>query len=178
MKLRSITTKNKKGISSIIGYVLLITFGLIMAVIGYNYLKTYVPRDMIECPDGTSIFIKDYECNSTTLEITIKNNGKFNYAGYYIHAANTTEQEVATINLANNFEKDIENEATNISGTHIMFSPDENKMIPKREVTHIFTLDNNIEILELTPVRFQKEGSTRRFVSCSGMKTREEVECS
>lgn len=178
MKLRSIERKNKRAISSIIGYVLLVTFGLIMAVIAYNYLRTYVPKDLVECPDGTSVFIKDYTCNGNDLQITIKNNGKFNYAGYYIHAANTTDQKIATINLANYFTGSSDDQGRNVSGTYIMFAlADDNEMIPQKELIHTFTLPHDIEILELTPVRYQQEGATMRFVSCSGSKTREEISC-
>ncbi|MBN2880415.1 hypothetical protein JXM83_00010 [Candidatus Woesearchaeota archaeon] len=178
MKLRKISKENKRGISAIIGYVLLVTFGLIMAVVAYNYLKTYVPKDLVECPDGTSIFIKDYNCVGNTLEITIKNNGKFNYAGYYIHAANTTAQKIATINLAEYLIDSDDKNARNVSGSYIMFSAiDDNLMIPQKESKHIFNLPHDIAILELTPVRYQQEGNTLRFVSCSNAKTKEEIIC-
>ena len=170
--------KNRRGLSAIIGYVLLVTFGLIMAVIAYSYLKTYVPKDLAECPDGTSIFVKDYDCSDGVLTILLKNSGRFNYAGYYIHAANNTSQKVATINLAEGFINSSDPDARVIQKSYILFSlSDENKMVPKKEITHQFNLDNDIEILEITPVRFQEEGATKRFVSCSSSKTREEIVC-
>ena len=53
----------KKGVSAIVGYVLLISFGVVMSVIVYSYLKTYTPKDALTCPDGVSIFLKDYITN-------------------------------------------------------------------------------------------------------------------
>jgi len=41
--------RNKKAVSAIIGYVLLVTMGIVMSVIVYNYLKTYVPADALDC---------------------------------------------------------------------------------------------------------------------------------
>lgn len=180
MKRRSILEKKKKGISSIVGYVLIITFGIIMASIVYNYLKTYVPKDLIDCPEDVSIFIKDYECQDGWLNITLKNNGKFNYAGYYIHGANNTGQKIATINLVSNFINSSNKQARNIKDSYIMFSAlDENLMKPQTEVDHYFNSVPNLKIIEITPVRFQMEGNTMRFVSCGkSSKVREEIICS
>ncbi|NCN51480.1 hypothetical protein GW931_00510 [archaeon] len=171
--------KNKKAISAMVGYVMLITFGIIMSVIVYNYLKTYVPKDLADCPDGTSIFVKEYTCVDGWLNITLKNNGKFNYAGYYIHGANYSNQTIATINLVKNFYNSSDGLAQPRVDSYILFTAgNENYMKPKTEVYHSFLLDNNLELIEITPVRFQQEGNSVRFVSCGKSKTREEIICS
>ena len=91
---------SKLGVSVMIGYILLITLGIVMGVIIYQWMKTYIPKEPVECPDGASIYLKDYSCSSTNLEITIQNNGRFSLGGYFIKAANFSDQEVPTIDLS------------------------------------------------------------------------------
>ena len=57
---------NKKGVSVIIGYVLLIAFAILISAGVYAWLKTYVPREPLNCPDGVSIFVKEAGFNSST----------------------------------------------------------------------------------------------------------------
>ena len=81
--------ENKKGVSEIVGYVLLIVFTLILAGIVYTWLRTYVPQEDINCPDGTSLTIKSYTCNQSAnnkLSLNLENNGKFFVGGYFIDA--------------------------------------------------------------------------------------------
>lgn len=88
--------KNKKAVSIMIGYILLVTAAVVMGVIVYQWLKTYVPKEAIECPDDVSLFIKDYTCNNLTKELTLalQNNGKFSIAGYFIHVKNDSAQNL------------------------------------------------------------------------------------
>jgi len=96
--------KNKKGVSEVLGYLLLVSFAIFMSFIVYQGLKIYVPVKAVECPEGVSIFVQSAKCSLSgvgkyNLELNIKNNGRYNIAGYYIHASNSSEQEVATIPL-------------------------------------------------------------------------------
>ena len=68
--------KSKKAVSVIVGYVLLISFAIVIGVIVYQWMKTYVPKEDINCPDGTSLFIKRYEYTPELLTLYLKNNGK------------------------------------------------------------------------------------------------------
>lgn len=163
-----------------VGYVMLITFGIILSVIVFNYLKTYVPKTIAECPDATSIFIKEYNCDlaAQQINITLKNNGKFNYAGYYIHAAEYLNQTIATINMVDDFVNSSDGESRAEASTYIMFSVgNENKMKPGYQSEQYFSINSSVEIIEITPIRFQKEGNTVRFISCGKSKTREEIIC-
>ena len=42
-----------------IGYILLISMTIMMSIIVYQWVKTYVPKDLPDCPDGTSVMIKE-----------------------------------------------------------------------------------------------------------------------
>lgn len=179
VKLRKITPKNKKAVSAIIGYVLLITFGIILSAIVYNYLKTYVPKDLIECPEGASIFLKDYSCSGGILNLTLKNNGRFNLAGYYIHYSNNTEQDIATKNMAGNFQQDTATNSTSVAGSYILFDfMNENSMSAGKEFYHVFNYSQAPAFIELTPVRFENYNGKIRFASCGNARVKEVLDCS
>ena len=74
--------RHKLGVSMMIGYVLLITFAMITGTLVYTWLKSYVPTEALECPDGVSVFMKDVVCNNIgngkyNLSVELVNNGRF-----------------------------------------------------------------------------------------------------
>ncbi len=73
-------SNNKRGISTIIAYVLLISITLSLSVMVFNWLKLYTnPDEISECPDGVSISITNYNCQESTNNFlyTLKNTGRF-----------------------------------------------------------------------------------------------------
>ena len=98
-------TKKKRGISIVVGYVLLITFGVILAGVVYAYLRTYVPTEIQSCPDGASLFVKEYTCVGNELNITLKNNGKFNLSAYSIYGTTNPADRIATLDLSEYYNK-------------------------------------------------------------------------
>jgi len=173
--------RNKKGVSVIVGYVLLISIGLVLGIIVYSYLKTYVPKDAMECPDGVSILITQYDCVGDSFNVTLKNNGKFNYMGYYIHASENSSIDLATINFANNFLNASIGKAFSLPDSHIIFSTNnlENFMQPTIETEHWFNLSGiDVKFIEITPVRQQEYNNKKRFVNCGNAKIKQEITCS
>ena len=76
---------NKKAVSLMISYVLLVTIAIIMSIIVFTYLKTIANVEpVIDCKEGTSIVVEDYSCDANKEEITltIRNNGIFNVDGF------------------------------------------------------------------------------------------------
>lgn len=164
---------SRRGISVVIGYVLLVTFAVVMGGIIYQWMKTYVPKDSLECNDGVSIFLKEYSCNNLELNLTLKNNGRFNVAGYFIHATNDSEQELAVIDLSQDIIK-----GGNKVGNMIRFGfVDDNSMKPNDEKKSIFSLSSEIYSIEIIPVRFQVEDNKKRLVSCGTSKIKEKITC-
>jgi len=158
-----------------IGYILLVTAAVILSIIVYQWIKSYAPGKSLECPTDTSIFIKNYSCDSSELEITLKNNGRFNLAGYFIRVTDAPEQELATIDLSS---KILEG-GFKVRNSILFAEGEENTLEPNSEATHKFNL---IEIspiysVEITPVRYQEETNTLRFVSCGKAKIKETVNC-
>jgi len=163
---------SKKGLSIMIGYVLLITFAIIIAAIVYNWIVTYVPRDSLKCPEGVSVFAEEALCLLTNFELTLKNNGRFDIAGYFIHATNKTGQELATIDLSQYLI-----EGANAMSNSIIFIWNENAMKPNDEKKVIFEMPTEINSFEVIPVRFQVENNKKRFVTCSDAKVKEMISC-
>lgn len=169
--------RGKKGLSVMIGYILLITFGIIMSIIVYSYLKTYVPKDLIKCDEGTSMFIKEINCSGNNFNITLKNNGKFNLAGYFIHATTSADQEVATTDLSRNVTNNTQTGPV-LMGNVVMFTSTPNSLLPNQEKKHEYNLNQQIYQIQITPVRYENEGNLQRLASCGNAKILEDIQCS
>ncbi|MDP2947085.1 MAG: hypothetical protein Q8N88_03135 [Nanoarchaeota archaeon] len=81
----------KKGVSEIVAYVLLITLTISISILVYAWLKLYFnPSDAEECPDGVNVIVTNYSCVSGSaglpgsLQITLKNKGMFSFDGYLL----------------------------------------------------------------------------------------------
>ena len=166
----------KKGISVMVGYVLLIVFVIIIGGIVYQWLKTYIPAQALECPDGVSLFIKEAEFNDSNsrLMITLRNNGRFNLAGYFIHATNSSDQELPIIDLSGYLN--YTDGPGRIYGNSVLFfdvelvSDDLNLFAPGSEKSYFFDIPPEIgepHLIRITPTRFQDVDERERFVSCS-----------
>jgi len=168
----------KRGVSVLVGYVLLVVFVIVIAAIVFAWLRSYVPAEALNCPDGTSVSIQEASFNSATnpaqLNITIKNNGRFDIAGFFIHATNNSSQEVATIDLSN-YSVD----RTDIFGNSIVYDPNEKNSVSSDETaSSIFDIPSSLGTLYLVriiPVRYQTEDNRERFVSCGNARTERAV---
>ncbi len=167
--------KNKKGVSVLVGYVLLITFVIFMGVIIYSWMKSYVPKNDLNCPDGTSLFIKDYECDSSELNITLKNNGRFNVGGYFIRVTDTPQAGLATIDISQNLTSG----GSTITPFGVKFQGNDNSLVPTYDETHIFDISDYAQIysLEIVPLRWQEEDRRKRLVTCKTSILREDITC-
>jgi hypothetical protein len=79
--------KNKKGLSNIIAYVLLILIAIGLSSGVYFSLTRLVPSEKQECPSGTSLIISDIQCDSPTdgeINLVFENKGRFDIDGAYI----------------------------------------------------------------------------------------------
>ena len=162
-----------------IGYILLVTAAIVMGSLVYQWLKTYVPSEILSCPGDTSIFLKEYSCNPTShqLNITLKNNGKFNIAGYFIHVTNESSQELATKDIS----LYVKSGGVAAGGSVIFVAGSDNPMKPGEEKKSNFNLTNlnlgTIYLIEIIPARFQRVENKLSFVSCGNTKIKENVVC-
>lgn len=171
-------TKNKKGLSIIIGYILLIGISISMSILVYQWLKTYVPKDAIKCSEGTSLFIKEiiYDCTNSRLDITTKNNGKFNIDGYFIHASNKEgEEQLATIDISKSITSGGKKEGSSVRFNLL----EENSLNP--EDTNIASFNvaeyGTLYKIEIIPIRIQEIENKKRVVSCGDAKIQEVLTC-
>tara|TARA_Y100000310_G_scaffold342908_1_gene448195 strand:+ start:8607 stop:9113 length:507 start_codon:yes stop_codon:yes gene_type:complete len=165
--------QNKRGVSNVIGYVLLIVISIVISTIVFQWMKTYVPTDSLDCPDGVSVFVKDYSynCTENQFNFTLKNTGRFDVAGYFIHGTNSSEQELAILDLTPYNKLDLEGV--------ILFDDNINYLTPNNEINNTFNFSNTsfgqIYSIEIIPIRLQ---SNNRIISCSDAKINEEISCS
>lgn len=78
--------KNKKGVSIMVGYVLLVVIAIGLSVGVYQFLKLQVPKERSECPADIHVIIEAPECNVGLQEakLNITNRGLFKIDGAYI----------------------------------------------------------------------------------------------
>ena len=169
---------HKKGLSEIIGYVLLISITMILSVIVYQWIKTYVPKDAIECDEGVSIFVEDYnyDCTGNILDLTVKNNGRFDIAGYFIHATTSEEQEIAVTDISQKVAD------PSHKGSGSVLYPLEGKINPistERMISDTFNLASigSIFSIQLVPLRYQEIDGKTRPAACSNGKITQKLEC-
>ena len=162
--------KNKSGLSAVIGYVLLVSFSLIIAGIIYFWMQSYIPSSAeVECPPDVSIFINEIECNFPQLKLNIKNNGKFNINGYFIRGTTALDQEVATKDLSNK------------EGGIYLFDVEEGFLAPGTDETAIFDLSEftstEIFSIEIIPIRYEEVENKKKLATCNNAKIREQINC-
>jgi len=172
--------KNKRAISVMVGYVLLISFAIIMSGVVYTWLKSYTPTDSFDCPDEISLYIKELKCisepNSDKLNLTLENNGKFNIGGYYIRAAEITHPELTTLDLS---EYLLDESFNNVIKLHpgIKFLGEENPLKPNEEIKNVFELVDEISLIEIIPFRYQEYDNKKRLVICGNAQIVQEISC-
>ncbi len=166
--------KNKKAISIMIGYVLLISFAIFMSIGVYTWMKTYVPKDIPNCPDSVSIFLEDFNCSGGDLTIDLKNNGRFAIGGYNIYASNKTNYTLSTINLAKRLTAGGDNRTNSVifaDGQNLFSTGDSKRSI--FNITGFGTLTS----IEITPIRFEEANNRKNTANCGKSKIREELNC-
>jgi hypothetical protein len=87
--------KNKKGVSLIISYVILISISIGIGITVFSMLKYYpnIIKPPEACKEGTSLVLYNYNCSYsssvlTNLELNLKNNGLFNIGGFILQVGN------------------------------------------------------------------------------------------
>lgn len=101
---------NKKGLSAVVGYVLLISITVSLSALVYTWLTAYVSSDEVEeCSENVNIVISSYECYESrngnpgrigNLTITLKNKGLFTVDGYVLrfHDKENADFGIYTLN--------------------------------------------------------------------------------
>ncbi len=147
--MRNIAIKQKRAVSLIVSYVLLLVMAVSMAGMIYGWLKyqARLPAE-IKCPEGVGIAIT-YDCNATHFNITVYNQGLFRIDGYRLILKNETNQQ------------------TFFNYTSIA---------PGNSSYALYEFSNTKQI-EVLPFRIQKKGNIQREVFCTDALIRLDVNC-
>jgi len=179
--------KNKRGVSEIIGYILLIAIVVAISIFVYQWLKSYVPQDALTCPDGTSVSVPTYKynCSRNMLNFTLQNEGTFSIGGYFIHASNST-QEVATLDLTHYYIGPYDSAAGGIVFGYLIGSG-YNILDPGKSIslsTNAFNLaivpaiaNSTLNEIEITPMRYVEYKGKNRTASCGNAKISIPIQC-
>jgi len=131
--------KNKKGVSIIVAYVLLVVIALSLSGLVYYWLKAQLPKETEKCPDDISLIISEYNCENKNINLTLTNKGLFNIKGFIARIAKT-EQELPIYPLKYQDKNEVflENELKPNEKFNILFSYSEYSTIAKIEIQPIY----------------------------------------
>src|SRR3990167_3334945 len=102
--LRKIKKKNKRGVSEMVAYVILISIALSLAVAVFAWLKITgesAVKPPVDCKEGTTIMLESYNCERDPITgepmgnmiLTMKNNGLFNIDGVIVKVSDDIGKE-------------------------------------------------------------------------------------
>ena len=83
--------KGKRGVSVVVGYVLLIVIVISISIAVYAWMKVQLPKESEECPEGISLIIDSYSCQGKEINITFQNKGFFNVDGFIARIKNASD---------------------------------------------------------------------------------------
>ena len=95
---------NKRGLSEVVGYVLLIGVAIALSIMVYYFINSYLPKQTTsDCPEGLSIIIYEYSCDASQsrLNLTLQNKGLFDIDGFIIKAANDSNLPAKSLKYNN-----------------------------------------------------------------------------
>ncbi len=177
--------KSKKALSSMIGYVLLITLAIAMSVIIYQWMESYVPKQHLECQEGVGVYVDEYESSKEWLNITLKNNGRHGISGFYIYGSNNASQEIATINLGKKIiDKDKSDPKIMYAqgGVRIFIGESKgdeyNTWKPGKAYTFSFNItdvEGDIKFIEITPTMQREYENQLSLATCGNAKIKETI---
>lgn len=162
-----------------IGYILLISMAIMMSIIVYQWVKTYVPQDSIECQDGVSLFIQgySYNCTNQNFDLTLKNNGRFDLAGYFVHVTDAVDEELAVEDISQ-LNEDVSKRGSG-SVSYPPLQGDINPISAGDTFSDSFNLSSvgQIYSLEIVPLRQETINNRNRAVSCTNARIQEPIQC-
>lgn len=172
--------RNKKGISTMIEYVMLITIAISLSGVVYIWLKGYTPaKEEVSCPNGVSLYFSKIDCKQAgdyySLNITLKNTGRFSLRGFFVRGA-TDVSELASIDISEEFK-------FNFSEGEVLFGDvaktfGNNSFIPGEEMTfEKIVISKDIKKIDIIPTRAEDIGKTRYVAICSNSLVSERIIC-
>jgi flagellin-like protein len=176
-----IKKKDKRGVSEIIGYILLIAIVVVISVFVFQWLRSYVPQSALTCPDGTAVSVPeyDYNCNENMFNFTLANTGTFSISGYFIHASDST-QEIATIDLSPYYAGSSQAPGSILFSYYNILDPGKSEGMVKNVFnlsSHSPPIAGTLTKIEIIPIRYVEYKGKTRTASCGNAKISVPVSC-
>lgn len=158
-------TKNKKGVSEIVSYVLLISIAFGISGIVYAWLTFFVtPGQETNCNEDIALTISDYYYNCVTkeLNLTIRNRGLFDVDGFTIRVNTKNDSKIGIYTINSTGQNISVNSEIKIS------FPNSSKLENGKPLTE------NIKFLEIQPfvrdknLKVNCEYISNQKIKCSG----------
>lgn len=95
---------NKKGISEMVSYVLLIVIAVGLSILVFAYIMVFVkPSAVPECKIDVNLVLQSYTCNNGQLVLTLVNKGLFNIDAAYVRLGAPDRNILPQINSPNDY---------------------------------------------------------------------------
>lgn len=169
----------KRGISPVIGYVMLVIIALAVGALIFTWMRGFAPAESNTCRDGISLAIVQTECDENWLNLTSKNNGRFNVGGYSIIASVNPDSTIGSVPLAGHWVRSGSHEAFNTSTSALLFVP-ANGLNLSENRTDVFNLSGigNLSFIQILPIRQEVIGGKKEVLVCGKAEIRRhEVSC-
>lgn len=159
---------DKKGLSEMIGYVILISIAIGLAVGVYAFWQLVIngTGPAIDCPEGTSVILDSYTCADNIITLGIRNNGRFDVQGVVVSVGNDSQKVPVTYLLP----------VGPGNPGHYSFlnklSPNEIKEAKFKNETDKGVYNDGIKIIEIQPFIINKTK-----IMCRGGAIKEEINC-
>src|SRR3989338_7575646 len=153
--MRNLLQHNKKGISEIVVYVLLVLIAISISSLVFFYLKSYVPKEKPECQQDITLLIQSYSCSSqlSQLNLTFLNKGLFNIDLVYIRVGSEGSRVKKLINPEYN---------DGPNGLYFGVIDDQKGLIPGKTFSKVYLsplLKPGVNELEIEPAVFTGKGT-------------------
>ena len=102
--MRGLLQQNKKGVSEMVGYVLLVVIAVGLSVLVFAYLRLYIPKGNLDCQEGINLAIDSagLDCTANELRLTLVNQGRFSVDAAYVRFAAENRKIRTWINQEDN----------------------------------------------------------------------------
>ena len=172
---------NKKAVSEIVSYVILIVIAISLSAVVFVFLQQQIPKQSENCDEGVSLIIKDYTCYESDKKVNIvfSNRGTFKIDGIYARYSNESER-VPSLNLVTNKEIDatsnqITDDEGNIGFLYFGRGTFPLELSPNRDYDQNFSYSEGgvLRLIQIQPFN-QKN---REIIICSDKTITQTISC-
>ncbi len=131
---------DKRGLSNLVAYVLLISITLSLSVMVYGWLKNYTKSDKTPvCPDNVNVIVGDYHCAggvNGNITVDLENKGLFDVGGFVVRVSDKPNAKFGIYTLDSN---------------GIKLGPGDSKKIVYKFKDYTTTIIKNVTLLDVQP---------------------------